>query len=134
MSGQYGDFLTVPGVSGLMELNQEFDDFENAITEEIVTALMRGGMILEAEAKRRCPVDTGRLRASIWNDVERKGMTTFVLSVGTNVEYAKFVEFGTSKMAAQPFLRPAVDACAKDVVDEIRGSIREQINGRMIRL
>lgn len=28
--------------------------------------------------------------------------------VGTSVEYAAFVEFGTSKMAAQPYLRPAV--------------------------
>jgi len=28
--------------------------------------------------------------------------------VGTSVEYAAFVEFGTSKMQAQPYLRPAV--------------------------
>lgn len=160
-SAQYENFRQGLGVSGLLELNEEFDDLENALTEEIVTALMRGGMIIEADAKRRCPTDTGRLKASIWNDVERIDTTTFRLSVGasgetkttvgikreknwlgkshakygvgTNVEYAKFVEFGTSKMAARPFLRPAVDAKAKDVVDEIRGSIREQINGRMIR-
>lgn len=29
--------------------------------------------------------------------------------VGTNVEYAPYVEFGTSKMSAQPYLRPAAD-------------------------
>lgn len=27
--------------------------------------------------------------------------------VGTNVEYAVYVEFGTSRMEAQPYLRPA---------------------------
>ena len=118
----------------LQELNQEFNDLENALTQEIITALMRGGMIIETDAKRRCPVDTGRLRASLTTDVEREGKTTFVLKVGTNVEYASFVENGTSRMAAQPFLRPAVDAKAKDVVDEIRESIREQINGRLIRI
>ena len=161
-SANYENFRQGVGVSGLMDLNQEFDDMKNALTEEIITALMRGGMIIEAEAKRRCPVDTGRLRASIWTDVERLDETTFRLSmgasgetkttvgverekdwrgksrakygVGTNVEYAKFVEFGTSKMAAKPFLRPAIDAKAKDVVEEIRGSLRDQINGRMIRL
>lgn len=122
------------GIEGLQELNQEFNDLENALTQEIITALMRGGMIIETDAKRRCPVDTGRLRASLTTDVERKGETTFVLKVGTNVEYASFVENGTSRMAAQPFLRPAVDAKAKDVVDEIRESIREQINGRLIRI
>lgn len=122
------------GIEGLQELNQEFNDLENALTQEIITALMRGGMIIETDAKRRCPVDTGRLRASLTTDVERERKTTFVLKVGTNVEYASFVENGTSRMAAQPFLRPAVDAKAKDVVDEIRESIREQINGRMIRI
>ena len=122
------------GIEGLQELNQEFNDLENALTQEIITALMRGGMIIETDAKRRCPVDTGRLRASLTTDVEREGKTTFVLKVGTNVEYASFVETGTSRMAAQPFLRPAVDAKAKDVVDEIRESIREQINGRLIRI
>lgn len=29
--------------------------------------------------------------------------------VGTDVHYAAYVEFGTSKMAAQPFLRPAAN-------------------------
>jgi hypothetical protein len=45
--------------------------------------------------------------------------------VGTNVEYAVYVEFGTSKMRAQPYLRPAVkevvnskgDALAADADD-----------------
>ena len=30
-------------------------------------------------------------------------------TVGTNVEYAVYVEFGTSRMAAQPYLRPAAE-------------------------
>lgn len=29
--------------------------------------------------------------------------------VGTNVEYAVYVEFGTSRLAAQPYLRPAAE-------------------------
>lgn len=33
--------------------------------------------------------------------------------VGTNVEYSKFVEFGTSRMAAQPHLRPAVESAVR---------------------
>ena len=29
--------------------------------------------------------------------------------VGSHVEYATYVEFGTSRMSAQPYLRPALD-------------------------
>ena len=49
-------------------------------------------------------VDTGTLRRSM----------TFVFferdcyaEIGTNVEYAPFVEFGTCRMGAKPYLRPA---------------------------
>lgn len=61
---------------------------------------------IEAAAKRLCPVDTGRLRSSITHDVNRRGRTV-VGRVGTNVDYAKHVEFGTRYQSAQPFLRPA---------------------------
>lgn len=46
-----------------------------------------------------------------------------VYLVGTNVEYSVYVEFGTSKMAAQPYLFPAAEA----VMQEIH-QIWEQVN------
>lgn len=52
-------------------------------------------------------VDTGRLRSSISHEVGKVG-TTIVARVGTDVEYAKYLELGTSKMAPRPFLRPAL--------------------------
>lgn len=61
-------------------------------------------LMVEAEAKKLCPVRTGRLRASIHAGKEREN----VHYVGTNVHYAPYVEFGTRKMTAKPYLRPAV--------------------------
>jgi hypothetical protein len=37
------------------------------------------------------------------------------LRVGARAEYASYVEFGTSRMAARPFIRPAVDYNARDI-------------------
>lgn len=37
-----------------------------------------------------------------------------VYIVGTNVEYAAYVEFGTSRMEAQPYLFPAARRVARD--------------------
>jgi HK97 gp10 family phage protein len=58
-------------------------------------------------AKQLCPVDTGRLRNSItWELGTIMGLPT--ARVGTNVEYAPYVELGTRYMAARSFLRAAV--------------------------
>lgn len=74
-------------------------------------AILRAGVKVEGAAKRICPVDTGRLRSSISHELARdaKGLACFV---GTNVDYAIFVELGTRFMPAQPYLRPALRALA----------------------
>lgn len=48
-------------------------------------------------------VDTGRLRGSISHAVSGDDVY-----IGTNVEYAPYVELGTYKMASRPFLRNAI--------------------------
>ena len=55
---------------------------------------------LEKEPRR---VDTGRLRNSIAHTHD-----TDKAYIGTNVEYAPYVHFGTVKMAANEFLKNAV--------------------------
>lgn len=68
-----------------------------------------------SQAKKLAPKDTGRLRDSISYktttssegdlDVNPKEYEGYV---GTNVGYGIYQEFGTRKMVAQPFLRPAI--------------------------
>lgn len=60
-------------------------------------------------AKRLCPVDTGRLRSSITEELRHDG-DGLVEVVGTDVHYAAYVELGTSRARAQPYLRPAAEA------------------------
>lgn len=62
---------------------------------------------IERLAKLYCPVDTGRLRASIATLLVQ-GDAGLEAWVGTNVEYAIFVEFGTWKMEPRSFLRRAL--------------------------
>jgi len=72
--------------------------------QKIADALNKKGLRIVREAKQRAPVDTGRLRASITAELIERGDKPRVL-VGSNVDYAPHVEFGTEKQAAQPFLR-----------------------------
>lgn len=60
-------------------------------------------------AKNRAPVDTGTLVNSISSELQRGG-GTLRGEVGPTVNYGAFVENGTSRMRAQPYLRPATDA------------------------
>lgn len=49
---------------------------------------------------------TGRLASSVGHLIEPDGLAGIV---GTNVVYGRYLELGTHKMAARPWLRPAVD-------------------------
>jgi len=73
------------------------------IAAELGKAVRDVVLIVEAEAKKRCPVDTGNLRSSITPVVESWAAGY----VGTNTHYAPYVEYGTERMRAQPFLEPA---------------------------
>ena len=78
---------------------------EQASDEAIARALEAIGLQAEGYAKMKCPVDTGNLRNSITHttDVDEKAAY-----IGSNVEYAAYVEYGTQKTKAQPYLKPAV--------------------------
>lgn len=71
--------------------------------------LKRQGLKVQRRAKQLAPVDTGRLRSSITEELSRDPQG-LVERIGTDVEYALHQEMGTSKMAAHPYLRPALDA------------------------
>lgn len=78
----------------------------NALPEQIEAALTAIGMVAETHAKEECPVDTGRLRNSISHDTD---LAANAAIIGSNVEYAAYVELGTSRMRARPYLRPACE-------------------------
>jgi HK97 gp10 family phage protein len=61
------------------------------------------GAQIAADAQAATPVLTGHLRDSIEHEVQGE-----TVRVGTNVDYAVYVEEGTRYMNAEPFLRPAL--------------------------
>ena len=70
--------------------------------------LVRLGTTVQNEARKLCPVDTGRLRSSIMASGLQHDSRGAYVRVGTNVHYAGHVEFGTRYSPAQPYMRPAL--------------------------
>lgn len=75
------------------------------INVNIPLALEKCGSVAERYAKAKCPVDTGRLRNSLTHEVD---MSQGAVFIGTNVVYGPYVELGTKRQRAQPYLKPAV--------------------------
>lgn len=61
---------------------------------DVNQAMEQACILVENEAKIKCPVDNGLLRNSITHYIE-DNPNELVGVVGTNIEYAPYVEFGT---------------------------------------
>jgi len=75
-------------------------------------------MHILGEARQRAPVRTGALRNNS-QVTDGRGYS----NVEFNQEYAAYVELGTYKMAAQPYLTPAVEAEAKLLEQRIKDGL-----------
>ena len=77
--------ISIEGVDGVINALQ------NLVSGgKLQNALALAGEVVRADAVDNCPVDTGRLKNSITSAVEGDSAV-----IGTNVEYAPYVEFGT---------------------------------------
>ena len=114
-----------------IRLGDNSEEVLEALKAAVLRALERCGLQAEGYAKDLTPVDTGNLRNGITHQVSEDGRE---VCIGTNVEYAPYVELGTGIYAeggggrptpwvyqdekgrwhwtrgnpAQPFLKPAV--------------------------
>ena len=99
-------------------------DYGIAIEKATVAALTQAGIIVEGAAIAMVPEKTGRLKGSItWavrnarshvsgaagpGDAVSAPTDGYTVHVGSNVDYAQHVEYGTKRSKAKPYLRPAL--------------------------
>lgn len=88
----------------------------------VATEVKRATLDVEAKAKALTPVRTGTLRRSIHSVFEHGGLTGLV---GPSVLYGKFVEFGTRRMGARPYMRPA----AEQVLPRFASAVKAALAG-----
>lgn len=110
---------------GIDDLGIEFELLVQKIGEAATLSLGCDAMV--EEARSLCPVDTGALASSI--RAERRGpfRTALVAGgggfinprTGREVDYARLVHDGTSRMPARPFLLQAVLAERTGFASEI---------------
>lgn len=108
-------------VKGLNKLIAKYEKRANALNAKAIVDL--GTAMLEKQTKSLTPVRTGRLRNSEHSSTTGNAQAAEGV-VSTNVEYAPYVEFGTSRQKAEPYLRPAAKIVKPKVdrmaIEEIR--------------
>lgn len=140
-------------VTGQEDLKKNLASLDKLFGKEIRSALIAGGKLVETEAKKSIQTmsmgdrvirtrngggeyehitsrpgdapntDTGLLVKSIVTEVAPAGVF-----VGTNTEYAPWLEFGTSNMKARPFLYPALQSKRKVIIELVGSAMRKSIN------
>ena len=94
------------------KLNRVLNDPNGPVGRDLTRRAIR----VQAAAKQNASgrpgpnVITGRLRSSIYWKLDQGGDRGLRAFIGSDVEYAGYVELGTDRAPAYPFLRPALEA------------------------
>lgn len=144
-------------VKGLRELQRALLELPKKLDRIVLnSALMSGARLIVADAKLRVPVRTGELRRNIRaRTVKPEGRHTATVIVGvrkltkkqlfklrkkksranaSDPYYWRFVEMGTSKMSARPFLRPAFESKKVAAVDVFKTALFARIEKEAAKL
>lgn len=121
-------------IEGLDDLEKQFDRLIDTSKKATMRKALNAGIKpIKDEVKAKAPVDKGVLKKSIRS---KQMKNTEKPSVGIYVSgkayYWYFVEHGTSKMAAAPFLRPAVDAKYEAGVNKFKEKLKAEIDKVMV--
>lgn len=117
-------------LEGMDNLIRKIEDMGKAGTRIENAALKKAGELIMEEAKNNVPFRKGKLKEGLKvSGVRKKGGNKFVLAgiqKGDNskIFYGKFLEFGTSKMKARPFMGPAYESKKEEAKEAIKDELR----------
>ena len=120
-------------ITGSEKVKSALNKVEKKVVEGEKKAILTAAILVERDAKKYVPVETGRLRSSITHKpTEFKGAVDAI--VGTNVEYAPYVErgylFGKVPRKAgkrMPWLYPALAENSKYISDLLAQTIKVEV-------
>ncbi len=101
----------------------------DAMRSKLPAAVQSGAFLIENEAKLLVPVRTGTLRRSIHTDIEQVDQDRVTARVSPGVDYGVYVELGTRRQRAKPYIRPAFEAQKGNAIQEISNSLGAMLRG-----
>lgn len=133
-------------VKSVMAARKAFQQVEPVLRAKLAAATETTVYAVERRATQNVPADTGTLRQHIASSFSKRtgfgkvgikpgrvaiagrggsALTRHGARVLEPIKYAHMVEFGTSKMAAQPFMLPAAEAERSAYAQRVNGAGRD---------
>ncbi|AXX89340.1 hypothetical protein CKA55_07495 [Arcobacter suis] len=123
-------------IKGLKELSKALKAFPQNVQNNILNSAVRAGIVtIQKEAKKNVPKRKRKLEKAIVIKKRRpknKNQIKYQLGIKQGGEddayYGHIVEFGSSKMQAEPYMRPALESKADEVINEVRKKMSQRID------
>jgi len=120
-------------IVGFRELEDKLSNLDVKLKRALEEALEEIAEKIRDDAKDLVPVDTGSLRKSIRVEKEGELQVSVIAGgggvinprTGREVDYAGFVEFGTSRMSPQPYMQPALEKNRDELLNIVKRKILE---------
>ena len=122
-------------IEGLEELQKQLK--KNANLDDVKKVVRQNGSELQRKIQRKADFKghyeyekgkgkvfkkpTGTTKRSVVLEIKDNGLTA---AAGPQTDYAEYLEFGTRFMAAQPFVKPALDEQAKKFEKDLRNLLK----------
>lgn len=116
-------------IQGLGELEQAIEEMNSKLRANLPQIETAAAKVVDAEIRHRVPHEHGVLDSHLETAVAEGGAVVQIAdsAPGGEAHHAIFVEFGTSKMAAEPFFRPGIEAAKPKVAAAIIDGIQRII-------
>lgn len=120
-------------IEGLETLKVNMGKVDRAVSGPgLLKALNAGALVAEGRAKRiardKKVLDTGFLISAIQALPARATVNGGEAKILSAAEYSIYNEFGTPKMAARPFMRPAIDEGKAEIQNAVSHTLNIEIN------
>ena len=120
-------------IVGFRELEDKLSNLDVKLKRALEEALEEIAEKIRDDAKNFVPVDTGSLKKSIRVEKEGDLQVSVVAGgggvinprTGREVDYASFVEFGTSRMSPQPYMQPALEKNRDEILRIVKEKVLE---------
>lgn len=106
-------------------MKAEVNAAKKAVLAAVEDAVAEAAGSIRDDARKLVPQDTGTLHANIVANVT--SMSAEIGVFDKDVFYGQFVEFGTSKQRAQPFMTPAAEMERKRFVNRIKQHVEKKL-------